>query len=61
MSKEFPLDELVRDLTSVDCRTKSNTREILEEYNFYPHSVSEWARIGKERGYFEYYNLREPE
>jgi hypothetical protein len=52
--KDDYLAELVRDLTSVEVRTKSGTRKILEQYSLYEHSYSEWKRIGKERHYFEF-------
>jgi hypothetical protein len=51
------LDELVRDLCKAETRSKSNTRKVLEAYNFHEYSISEWARVGRMRGYFKYFNL----
>ena len=50
-------DELIRDLCSVEFRTKSKTRELVNRFieETIPYNVSEWAKAGKERGYWDYF------
>ncbi len=55
MSKE----ELIRDLCSVEFRTKSKTRELINQYTKQitetPMGVSQWLNYGKKYGYYQYF------
>ena len=55
-------DKLIRDLCSVEFRTKSKTRKLIEEYTeqiitetkAVPMGVSQWKNHGMKYGYWEY-------
>lgn len=52
-------DELIRDLCSVEFRTKSKTRELINQYTKQltgtPMGVSQWLNYGKKYGYYRYF------
>jgi hypothetical protein len=52
-------EELIRDLCSVEFRTKSKTRELINQYTKQlietPMGVSQWLNYGKKYGYYKYF------